>query len=65
VKLGLYSVGTAAAADMALLLGTTALADRVLAMLWAAIQTGKLVVLDELLAQACHLSAYWRRAFSP
>jgi hypothetical protein len=38
-KPGLRRVGTAAAADMALLLGTSALADTALAMPWEAIYT--------------------------
>ncbi|SAL49946.1 hypothetical protein AWB67_02288 [Caballeronia terrestris] len=52
MKLGFCRVGTAAADNMPLLLGTSTTVDRALAMIWAAIETGKLVLLDELRAQA-------------
>lgn len=51
VKQGI-SVGNVSAAQMALLFGTSALADSALAKLWVAVQMGEPVLVDELLAQA-------------
>jgi hypothetical protein len=51
-KLALGTVGTAHEFDSASLFGTTGLVDTALAMMWVQIQTGKIVMLDELMALA-------------